>query len=92
MEEMSQLGVLEYNRENAGRHKQYMLPMFVPGCAEFLVMKKEVVEAHPEIADMFEKMSRLPLEKVTKMVPIGGGGISMHVIPVEKGNTRRTEV
>ena len=84
MEEMSQLGVLEYNRENADRHKQYLLPMFVPGCAEFLVMKKEVVEAHPEIADMFEKMSRLPLEKVTKMVPIGGGGIGMHVIPVEK--------
>ncbi len=84
MEEMSQLGVLEYNRENTDRHKQYLLPMFVPGCAEFLVMKKEVVEAHPEIADMFEKMSRLPLEKVTKMVPIGGGGIGMHVIPVEK--------
>ena len=26
----------------------------------------------------------IKLEKVTKMVPIGGGGIGMHVIPVEK--------
>ena len=29
-------------------------------------------------------MSRLPLEKVTPMVPPGGAGIGMHVIPVEK--------
>lgn len=84
MEEMSRMGLLEYNWENADHHKQYILPMFVPGCAEFMVMNKEQVEAHPEIADMFEKMSRLPLEKVTPMVPIGGAGIGMHVIPVEK--------
>ena len=32
----------------------------------------------------FERMSRLPLEKVTPMVPLGGAGIGMHVIPVEK--------
>ena len=32
----------------------------------------------------FERMSRLPLEKVTPMVPPGGAGIGMHVIPVEK--------
>ena len=29
-------------------------------------------------------MARLPLEKVTPMVPQGGAGIGMHVIPVEK--------
>lgn len=29
-------------------------------------------------------MSRIPLEKVTPMVPEGGAGIGMHVIPVEK--------
>ena len=29
-------------------------------------------------------MTRLPLEKVTPMVPPGGAGIGMHVIPVEK--------
>lgn len=32
----------------------------------------------------FERMSRLPLEKITPMVPPGGAGIGMHVIPVEK--------
>ena len=29
-------------------------------------------------------MTTLPLEKVTPMVPPGGAGIGMHVIPVEK--------
>ena len=84
LEEMSVIGVIEYNWENEDHHKQYVLPMFVPGCAEFMVMNKEQVETHPEIADFFEQMSKLPLEKVTPMVPLGGAGIGMHVIPVEK--------
>lgn len=84
LQEMSVIGVIEYNWENEDHHKQYVLPMFVPGCAEFMVMNKEQVETHPELADFFENMSRLPLEKVTPMVPPGGAGIGMHVIPVEK--------
>lgn len=84
LQAMSMIGLLEYNWENADHHKQYMLPMFVPGCAEFMNMNKEQVEAHPEIARFFNEMSRLPLEKVTPMVPLGGAGIGMHVIPVEK--------
>lgn len=84
LQEMSVIGLLEYNWENANHDKQYILPMFVPGCAEFMNMNKEQVEAHPEIALLFERMSRLPLEKVAPMVPLGGAGIGMHVIPVEK--------
>lgn len=84
LQEMSVIGLLEYNWENEDHHKQYILPMFVPGCAEFMNMNKEQVEAHPEIARFFERMSRLPLEKVTPMVPLGGAGVGMHVIPVEK--------
>lgn len=84
LQEMSVIGLLEYNWENADRHKQYILPMFVPGCAEFMNMNREQVETHPEIARFFNEMSRLPLEKVTPMVPLGGAGIGMHVIPVEK--------
>jgi len=58
--------------------------MFVPGCAEFMMMNEKQVEEHPELADFFENMSRLPLEKITPMVPLGGAGIGMHVIPVEQ--------
>lgn len=84
LQEMSVIGLIEYNWENEKHEKQYVLPMFVPGCAEFMVMNKEQVEEHTEIADFFEHMSRLPLEKVTPMVPLGGAGIGMHVIPVEQ--------
>lgn len=83
-EEMAVIGMLEYNWENPQHEKQYVLPMFVPGCAEFFMMNAKQVEEHPKVADFFENMSRLPLEKVTPMVPPGGSGIGMHVIPVEK--------
>ncbi len=82
--EMSCIGLLEYNRENEKHEKQYVLPMFVPGSAEFVNMNKQNLVEHPELASFFERMSFLPLTKVTPMVPPGGAGIGMHVIPVEK--------
>lgn len=82
--EMCIVGLLEYNWENPEHVKQYVLPMFVPGSAEFTNMNKKQLEEHPELGRFFERMSRLPLEKVTPMVPPGGAGIGMHVIPVEK--------
>ncbi|MDO4469563.1 MAG: FAD-dependent oxidoreductase [Bacillota bacterium] len=84
LEEMSIVGLLEYNWENPQKEKQYILPMFVPGSAEFTNMNRKQLEEHPELGRFFERMSRLPLEKVTPMVPPGGAGIGMHVIPVEK--------
>lgn len=84
LDEMSMIGILEYNWENPKHEKQYVLPMYVPGSAEFLNMNEERLKEHPELGRFFERMSRLPLEKVTPMVPPGGAGIGMHVIPVEK--------
>ena len=84
LQEMSVVGLIEFNWENEDHHKQYVLPRFVPGSAEFMMMNEKQVEEHPELADFFEQMSRLPLEKVTPMVPPGGAGIGMHVIPVEE--------
>lgn len=84
LEQMSVNGVLEYNWENPEHVKQYVLPMFVPGNAEFSNMNLQMLQAHPEVGRFFERMSRLPLEKITPMVPPGGAGIGMHVIPVEK--------
>ena len=82
--EMSCIGILEYNWENEDHHQQWVLPLFVPGAAEFLNMRRTFVEKHPEVTDFFNKMARLPLEGVTPMVPPGGAGVGMHVIPVEK--------
>ncbi len=84
LQKMSVNGLIEYNWENPQREKQYVLPMFVPGSAEFANMNEDLLNEHPEMGRFFERMSRLPLEKVTPMVPPGGAGIGMHVIPVEK--------
>ncbi len=89
LDEMSWLGLLEYNWENLdgknpNHEKRWILPLFVPGSAEFLNMRKSQIDEHPEVAAFFERMTMLPLEKITPMVPPGGAGIGMHVIPVEK--------
>ncbi|MDY4809831.1 MAG: FAD-dependent oxidoreductase [Bulleidia sp.] len=84
LEQMSVKGILEYNWENEAHEKQYVLPMYVPGCAEFFNMNANILKYNPEMGIFFEHMSRLPLEKITPFVPEGGAGIGMHVIPVEK--------
>ena len=89
LDEMAWLGLIEYNWENLdgknpNHEKRYILPLFVPGSAEFLNMRRSQIDAHPEVAAFFERMTMLPLEKITPMVPPGGAGIGMHVIPVEK--------
>lgn len=84
LQEMANVGLIEYNWENPTRTKQYVLPMFVPGSAEFFNMKWDNIVEHPQVANFFERMTQLPLEKITPMVPPGGAGIGMHVIPVEK--------
>ena len=69
----------------------YWVPMFVPGSAEYTNMNVELMDKHPELAMFFERMTFLPLEKVTPMVPMGGSGIGMHVIPVEKAISMENE-
>jgi NADPH-dependent glutamate synthase beta subunit-like oxidoreductase len=69
-----------FNRED----RIYWVPMFVPGSAEYTNMNVELMDKHPELAMFFERMTFLPLEKITPSIPMGGAGIGMHVIPVEK--------
>ena len=96
-DKLSYYGMLEYDygdkytkdgpmpdvpREREDRH--YWVPLFVPGSAEYTNMNTKLMDKHPELAMFFERMTFLPLEHVTAMVPPGGSGIGMHVIPVEK--------
>lgn len=102
LDEMSHIGILEYDYGDlydkngpieGKRERRYLLPLFVPGSAEFTNMIKEQLDEHPELAMFFERMTFLPLEKVTPMVPPGGAGIGMHVIPVEQAiNAKNTSL
>lgn len=97
LDEMARLGVVEYDYGDKytkdgpipgttyeRKDRVYWVPMFVPGSAEYTNMSEELMSKHPELGMFFERMTFLPLEKITPMVPMGGSGIGMHVIPVEK--------
>ncbi|MBR1759120.1 MAG: FAD-dependent oxidoreductase [Lachnospiraceae bacterium] len=79
------IGLIEMTREPAMiGEKFYNLPIFVPGSAEFMMMNDRLTDEFPELATFFNLMTQLPLGGITQMVPPGGAGIGMHVIPVEK--------
>ena len=76
-------GIVEYHWENPQHEKQWYVQLFVPGIAEMTNMVLWQVEKYPELADSFDKMTFLPLAGKTHLIPSGGDGIGMHVIPVE---------
>jgi NADPH-dependent glutamate synthase beta subunit-like oxidoreductase len=79
------IGIIEMNRaKTPDKHKQYELPIFVPGSAEFMMMQEKLTDEFPQLATFFNLMTQLPLAGITQMVPPGGAGVGMHVIPVEK--------
>ena len=89
LEASCQASLVEWHFENLdgknpNHEKRWVLDMFVPGSAEIMVMRPEISPVTPQVADFFERMTYLPLAGITHMVPPGGAGIGMHVIPVEK--------
>lgn len=100
LDQMSYIGLLEYdygyhydhNGPTIGKkERRYILPMFVPGAAELFNMEEDPktgennrLKTNPELASFFERMTYIPLKGITQLVPPGGAGIGMHVIPVEK--------
>ena len=79
-----EIGLLEFDRENEQHRRQYFIPKWVVGSGEYMMMNGRLLEKHPEVATFFHYASSVPVGKVAHMVPPGGGGLGMHVIPVEK--------
>ena len=78
------IGIIEQNRDNADHHIQYLIPKWVVGSGEYMVEHPMLADKYPEVATMFNLAPQEPLELAAKLVPPGGAGIGMHVIPVEK--------
>ena len=83
LEKAARTGAVEYHRENPQHEKQYYVQLFVPGIAEMTNMVRWQVDKYPELGEQFNKMTYLPLAGKTHLIPPGGAGIGMHVIPVE---------
>ncbi len=103
LEKMSYIGIIEYDygdnydhdgeRKDKPRIKRYRLPFYVPGSAELFNSSVDRIEKNPAVASFFERMTFIPLAGITQMVPPGGDGIGMHVIPVETAiNAENTSV
>ncbi len=94
LDEMAYIGILEYDYgdnydhdhelKDRPRIRRYRLPFYVPGSAELFNSSVDRIEKNPAVTSFFERMTYLPLAGITQMVPPGGDGIGMHVIPVEK--------
>ena len=105
LDEMSYIGLLEYDYGNNYDHngaipgptdRRYCLSLFVPGSAEMFNMEEgpegnKRLREHPDVAYFFERMTYIPLAGITHLVPPGGGGIGMHVIPVEQAISMENE-
>ena len=84
---MGFMGSIEWHYQDqpdGTRKKLYVLPRFVMGSAEFTNMRRDTLEAYPQVARFFERMCFDPLVGLTELIPPGGAGVGMHVIPVEK--------
>ena len=84
LDQLVKIGFVEYNRHNPQRELQYVMPVFVVGSCENLILNDEQLAEHPEIAEFFYQMGYQPLKLISGMVPPGGAGLGFHVIPVEK--------
>ncbi len=82
--EICEIGLMEFDREREDHRRQYFIPKWVVGSGEYMMMTSRILEKHPEIATFFNYASSVPVGKVARFVPPGGGGLGMHVIPVEK--------
>ena len=101
LDEMSYIGILEYdygdnydhNHElkDRPRIRRYRVPFYVPGSAELFNSSVDRIAKNPAVASFFERMTFTPLAGITQMVPPGGDGIGMHVIPVEKAIDAKSE-
>ena len=86
---MAQVGNLEYNWENLdgtnpNHEKRFAVPVQLPGMGEFYAMNEAALEERPEMSTYFERIAYLGPAQIADIVPPGGGGVGMHVVPVEK--------
>ena len=91
LEKAAATGAVEYHWENPEHKKTYYVQQFVPGIAEMTNMVRPQFDAHPEIGEQFNLMTYLPLAGKTHLIPPGGAGVGMHVIPVEKAISMERE-
>ncbi len=92
LDSLTDIGVVEFNRHNEKKERQYVVPVFVVGMAENFMMNKKLIEKYPtEMAKFQDEMGVLPMKSLTQMIPPGGAGTGFHVIPVESAIPKESQ-
>jgi NADPH-dependent glutamate synthase beta subunit-like oxidoreductase len=82
LDDMRMIGVVEDKIRDGKRLWEFKL--VIPGMAENVVLNKtQFAEHSQDIAKMFRAVSTMP-PTLVPMIPQGGAGLAMHVIPIEK--------
>ena len=85
-----QVGVCDFE-ETKTEGRKYAVPPFIVGSGEYMGMKQSMVDEHVESTYIFDRMAFEPLVGLTQMIPPGGAGLAMHVVPVEQAIAHETQ-
>lgn len=83
LDKLLKTGICEFAFNDA-HERVYFVDIPVSGSAELSATVPSQLENIPEVSEYFEKCSLEPLAPVAQALGPGGGGVGMHVLPVEQ--------
>lgn len=83
LDQLLKTGICEF-AYNENHERVYFVDIPVSGSAELSATVPWQLENIPEVSEYFEKCSLEPLAPIAQAIRPGGGGVGMHVIPVEQ--------
>lgn len=89
-DQLCNVGICDFE-ETEDQGRMYSVPPYIVGSGEYFGMKKSMVDEHVEATYLFDRMAFDPLVGKTELIPPGGAGMAMHVIPVEKAIEHTSE-
>ena len=95
LQDMANTGLIEYEIEHGKTEREYWAPPYLEGQGEWANENMERLKAHPELSEFFSHSSWMAPSELVQMMGPGGGGVGMHVIPVEKaieGNAKSVSI
>lgn len=82
LDQLCQIGLVHFETIDGVRY--WSEPPFIIGSGEYFGMKKSMADEHVQATYLFDRMAFEPLKGLTELIPPGGAGMAMHVVPVEK--------
>ena len=79
---LAQVGICDFETDPV-KGRMYAVPPYIVGSGEYMGMKQALVDENVVATYIFDRMAFDPLVGKTQLIPPGGAGMAMHVVPVE---------